>query len=250
MAKVKRIFEITGTFDGFNFYTLNGKPVVRKSGGGFNGEAIKTKASMEKVRQNGTEFGRASGWVKRFKVAIAPLLFSNRFSDLHSRLVSLFMKIKNEDITSERGLRDFVLGLPTPTARQLMTGFSIPTNSKHWKHLYAQTTFDWATTTLHLQTKSGHSLLLPKGVNAFSIQVGVLQWGDEERESVLTLCDSILITAIAHLPKTLVVPVTSPIEQGSLAIVSLQHYEHIGGAYRPVASKEGMYLEVIGVCAG
>ncbi|MEZ4838844.1 hypothetical protein [Flavobacterium sp.] len=247
MSKVKRIFEITGTFDGFNFYTLNGKPVVRKSGGGFNGEAIKTKASMEKVRQNGTEFGRVSGWVKRFKVAIGPLLFSNRFSDLHSRLVSLFMKIKNADTNSERGMRDFVKGLPTNTGRQLMTGFSIPTYSKHWKHLYAQTTFDWATSALHLQTKSGHPLLLPKGVNAFSIQAGILQWGGEERESVLTLSDRVLVTEVAHLPKFLVVPMTSPIEVGSLAIVSIEHYERIAGEYRPVASKEGMYLEVIGV---
>ena len=31
-------------------------------------------------------------------------------------------------------------------------------------------------------------------------------------------------------------------------IVSIEHYERIAGEYRPVASKEGMYLEVIGVC--
>lgn len=247
MAKVKGIFQITGTIDGLNFYTLNGKPIVRKSGGGFNGKAIKSKASMEKVRQNGTEFGRVSGWVKRFKIAIAPLLFSNRFSDLHSRLVSLFMKIKNADTTSERGMRDFVVGLQSVTGRQLITGFSIPTYSKHWKHLYAQATFDWTTTTLHLFTNNGHTLLVPREVKAFSIQVGVLQWGNDERESALTLCDPVLVTDVAHLPKMLVVPMTTPIAPGSLALVSIQHYTLLGGEYCPVASKEGMYLEVIGV---
>jgi len=119
--------------------------------------------------------------------------------------------------------------------------------SNHWQHITTQTTFDWTTTTLHLLTNNGHTLLLPKGVKAFSIQVGVLQWGNDERESALTLCDPELVTDVAHLPKMLVVPMTAPIAPGSLALVSIQHYTLQGGEYCPVASKEGMYLEVIGV---
>jgi hypothetical protein len=247
MAKVKGIFQITGTLDGFNFYTLKGKPIVRKSGGGFNGEAIKSKPSMEKVRQNGTEFGRVSRMVKVFKQAIAPMLFDNRYSDLHSQLVSLFMKIKNTDTSSERGMRDFVIGLQSVAGRGMMTGFSIPTFAKNWKHLHAHTFFDWSSGTWHLKSSSGHPLLFPKALQAVSFQVGVLQWGDAEREPVMTLSAPMFVTDHDSLPETLVVPMTTPIEGGSLALVSIRHYELIGGDYRPLASKEGMYLEVIGV---
>ena len=40
---------------------------------------------------------------------------------------------------------------------------------------------------------------------------------------------------------------TAAIAPGSLALVSIQHYDLMGGEYRPVASKEGLYLGVIGV---
>uniref|UniRef100_UPI00404A21B5 hypothetical protein n=1 Tax=Gelidibacter sp. TaxID=2018083 RepID=UPI00404A21B5 len=57
MAKQKGVFPMVGTIGGVNFYYLNGKPVARAAGGGFNEKAIKTKKSMQRVRENGSEFG-------------------------------------------------------------------------------------------------------------------------------------------------------------------------------------------------
>lgn len=45
MGKLKGIIQLTGKFDGLSFYEMNGKIVVRKTGG-FDGDKIKNNAIM------------------------------------------------------------------------------------------------------------------------------------------------------------------------------------------------------------
>lgn len=104
MAKVSGIIQIEGTLSGITFYKRKGVWIARKAGGGFNGKAIKTKASMVRVRENGSEFGRCMKSVQLFKKALFPLLVLVKDTDRHARIVSLFTKIKNSDVVSERGL--------------------------------------------------------------------------------------------------------------------------------------------------
>ena len=72
MAQQKGIIPLVGTLGGINFYYLNGKAVARTAGGGFNGKAIKTKASMQRVRENVSEFGHCSEVNKAFRQALRP----------------------------------------------------------------------------------------------------------------------------------------------------------------------------------
>lgn len=58
MAYQKGLIELEGTLGGLNFYIKKGKPMVRKSGGGFTAKAIKTKPSMVRVRESNNEFGQ------------------------------------------------------------------------------------------------------------------------------------------------------------------------------------------------
>ena len=66
MATQKGIVSLVGTVGGVNFYFRKGKAVARKAGGGFSGKAIKTKASMMRVRENNSEFGHCSSVKKSF----------------------------------------------------------------------------------------------------------------------------------------------------------------------------------------
>ena len=70
MASQKGIFPLEGTLGGVNFYYRKGKAVARKSGGGFNGMAIKTKDSMVRVRENGSEFGSVSKVKKMIRMSV------------------------------------------------------------------------------------------------------------------------------------------------------------------------------------
>ena len=73
MARQKGLFKVTGTLGNVNFYVVNGVGYARKAGGGFNGKAIKTKASMRRVRENASEFGHCSSVKKAFRIALLPI---------------------------------------------------------------------------------------------------------------------------------------------------------------------------------
>ena len=83
------------------------KPVAQQVGDGFNNKPIQTKASMEKIGQNGVAFGRVLRWLD-FKLGIAPILFSNRFPDLHRQLVRLHYALKITPMVFTPDRREFI----------------------------------------------------------------------------------------------------------------------------------------------
>lgn len=77
MGKLKGIVQFTGSFNGLSFYELNGKIVVRKTGG-FDGEKIKKNANYARVRENSSEFAHCAKAGKYFRSAIAACLLPLR----------------------------------------------------------------------------------------------------------------------------------------------------------------------------
>ena len=247
MAKAKGMIQLEGTIGGINYYMRKGKLVARKSGGGFNGKAIKKDPSMVKVRQNGSEFGAVSKMVKAFKTGIAPLLFSNPFPELHGRLMRLFTAVKNEDVVSERGQRTIEAGLDTLKGKRMLIGFSIPEQTKNFGKFYSNVHFDWTTYTLRFTGQIAELFTFSKTVTAVSFQVGLLELGTDEAGCVLSLSEAIFITAADVLPEQVVAPTPKNGSAKCLAIVSVHQYERIGGVLYPVASKKAFCMEVVSV---
>lgn len=87
MAKQIGKFPLVGTIGGINFYYLNGEPIAREAGGGFNKKAIKKSPKMQIVRDFNSEFGHASHVSKFFRrvlfpfimVGIIPIFIGNYF---------------------------------------------------------------------------------------------------------------------------------------------------------------------------
>lgn len=123
MAKQKGIIPLVGTIGGINFYYLNGKPVARRAGGGFNGKSIKTKASMQRVRENSSEFGHCSKVNKVFRKALLSFYKGYRFTHFHSRLMTLFTQLKDLDTVNERGKRVVFEGAKTSQGLTLIQQF-------------------------------------------------------------------------------------------------------------------------------
>ncbi|WP_179339045.1 hypothetical protein [Winogradskyella ludwigii] len=124
MAQQTGIIPLVGTLNGINFYYLNGKPIARKAGGGFTRKAIKTKSSMERVRENANEFGHCSAVNKAFRSALNPFYKGHKFTHFHSRLMGLFTRIKSLDTTHKRGERLVANGIGQAHGLQLLEQFS------------------------------------------------------------------------------------------------------------------------------
>ena len=123
MATQKGILQFEGTLGGINFYFRKGKAVARKSGGGFNGKAIKTKDSMVRVRENGSEFGAVAKAKKLIRLSVQEALLHFQDGTLHGRMMQVLQEIKVCDLDSERGKRTVWEGLKTSNGAKLFTDF-------------------------------------------------------------------------------------------------------------------------------
>lgn len=143
MAKQRGIIFFEGTMGGINFYYRKGVPTARAAGGGFTRKAIKKDANMVRVRENNSEFAGCSNINKNFKHSIRPFLIGYKDGTLHSRLMQLFLKIKNCDTVSERGKRTVFLGMTSENGKQLLKDFVFtPKRSVLLPCTYG---FDWDT---------------------------------------------------------------------------------------------------------
>ena len=244
MARQKGIIELEGTIGGLNFYYRKGKPVVRKSGGGFNGKAIKTKASMVRVRENGSEFGMCMQAVKAFKAGLVPFLTQFKDGELHHRLVSLFTKIKSLDAVSERGKRTVGNGLNTQAGAALLQHYVL-TAGKNMESLLGQRfNFDFETG-LQLTNFDGSLLRFPSGSTHLKLVVGFLRFDFESLSYLLVLSEAVYLDKASTGTFTL-----SPIEPNltagkAVGVVFGQYVQDLNGIYYPFKQVTDVVLEVV-----
>ncbi|WP_396159603.1 hypothetical protein [Flavobacterium sp.] len=244
MAKQIGIIKLDGTIEGLNFYFLNGKPIARKSGGGFNGNAIKTKDSMVRVRENSREFGSSMVAVKAFKASIIPFLTQFKDGQLHQRLASLFSAIKRCDAVSERGKRHVGNGLATAAGVALLQNYVL-TGGKNLAGVLAHSyRFDFATG-LHLDEFDGKQIKFAKGSTHLKVVAGFLKIDFDSLTYQLVLSD------VVYLDKASVGPITlRPLEPNvaagkAIGLVFTQFVQETNGVFYPFKQVTDVVLEVV-----
>lgn len=174
MAKQRGIVFFEGTLGGINFYYRKGVPTARAAGGGFTRKAIKTGAHMVRVRENNSEFAGCSQVNKSFKQAIRPFLLGHKDGTLHSRLMQLFLKIKDNDTVSERGLRKVSLGIASATGRDLLRQFTF--TPKRPKLLPCRYDFSWNTLSLSVTGFDAKKAGFPLNSDYMEILLGLVRF--------------------------------------------------------------------------
>lgn len=127
MGKLKGIVQFTGKLDGLSFYEMNGKIIVRKTGG-FDGDKIKTDANYARVRENSSEFAHCAEMVKYFRNSLQPYLKQLHIPYVHNRVLSLFQELSRLDLVSARGKRSVINGLQTVEAKRVIERFEFNKN--------------------------------------------------------------------------------------------------------------------------
>ena len=127
MGKLKGIIQFTGKLDGLSFYEMNGKIIVRKTGG-FDGDKIKTDANYALVRENSREFAHCAEMGKYFRNSLQPYLKQLHIPYVHNRVLGLFQELSRLDMVSARGKRSVINGLQTAEAKGVIERFEFDKN--------------------------------------------------------------------------------------------------------------------------
>lgn len=173
MGRQKGLFPVTGTLGGLNFYLRKGEPVVRVAGGGFNGKAIKTKPSMQRVRENGSEFGHCSKAKKVMRIGLQTFLGKYIDFNLHGRMVQLMTQLKDLDRVSERGKRNVAQGIETDEGKKLLLKFDYTPRFKPY-YYPSKNTFDIDSFTVTLSGFQSIKEHFPKDANQLKIEAGLM----------------------------------------------------------------------------
>lgn len=244
MAKHKGIIQPTGTLFGVNFYMRKGKPVARKAGGGFNAKSIKKSPTMVRVRETYIEFGNTSKVKKLFRTSLLPFFGNHKDETLHSRMMQLFIKIKDCDPTSRRGERQFGLGLQTEEGKKLFTSFEFtPHPLALLKDSYNTDIFTYTVNSLHQA-----ELQFSNSATHLELRMGVLIFDPEQLTTKLFTSEP-LLAAKDNLPADFsLTPTEVPTGDGIyISVLGHRYVQEVNGTFYPLRDKMVYGLRVLGV---
>lgn len=248
MAKHKSIIPIVGTIGGINFYFLDGKPIARKAGGGFNGEAIKKSPTMVRVRENGSEFGHCSRVNRIFRKAIIPFYERFRMPNFHQRLMTLFTNLKKLDLINERGKRTVGEGLQTLEGKKMLQTIGLTPECSLESILPFHFDIDWTTYTLNYEDFDPINIPFLKGATHVRLLFGVLDFDFGSLDYQLHLSDEIMIGKHDSPSHLQLKPKTNPQEKGTLlAVLSAVYSQNINQESYDFNSENAFGMKILGV---
>lgn len=246
MAKQGGIIPFVGTLGGINFYYLNGKPVARKAGGGFNGKAIKNKASMQRVRENSSEFGNCSRVNKVFREALRPFYKAYKFTFFHSRLMGLFTKLKDLDTINKRGERSVGQGVVHAEGLPLLKRFDYTPDCDVHRVL----PFDYAvnanTFELTISEFNINRVGFISGATHIGLTYGVLDFNFDSLDYEMHLAPILILNKDFATASVTLMPDTLPSGVGNvLCVLGVRFYQEVDGELYLLNAKEGVGIEVL-----
>lgn len=246
MAKQRGIVFFEGTIGGINFYYRKGVPTARIAGGGFTRKAIKKGANMVRVRENNSEFANCSKTNKFFKYSFRTLLVGYKDGTLHSRLMQLFLKIKNLDGVSERGNRQVSLGMQTLEGKRLLRNFNFTPNRVGLFPCPYQ--YDWHTHTFNVTGFDTQLSGFPKEASYMEVTLAVVRF-DFDTNTYKNVFESPLVIDRDFSGSSFSISLsTVPAGVGVLfSMVRVAFYQTVNGKGYMLPGGDAFGLEVVGV---
>lgn len=184
MAKQRGIVKLEGTIGDITFLkTRDGYLAKEKTH--ISADRIANDPAFRRTRENGAEFGRAGKAGKLLRNAFRASIQSVSDTKVVGRLVKSLMAVIKTDTTSDRGLRNIMLG-----NQNLLLGFEFNVNAKLSTTLYAPYTFniDRVTGAVSVDMASfvpANMIAAPGGTTHFKLraEVAAVDFNQESSES-------------------------------------------------------------------
>jgi len=232
MARQKGPFTISGTLGDINYYIARSIGYKRKAGGGFDGYAIKTKASMQPVRDNYNEFGTCSRLSKHFRLALSPFLIGIKGKLLYSRMMQLFLSIKALDGISIRGKRNVKQGLQTTKGKNLLKQYALTYQTPLIKALTTHGRFNWERQQLTISHFNPSLFKKPNAATHIGLTLGILDFDFDSLASSLHVSPTYFLDVCSGSTSFYLVPnkVKVPVHFG-VAVLGIRFYSIEGDEF-------------------
>lgn len=244
MAKVKGIIQLNGTIGDINFYTRKGVPLARKAGGGFTGEAIRTKESMVRVRENGSEFKGCMQSVQFFKMGLQSFLSTFKDGTLHQRLVQLFTQLKDLDLIAARGSRTVFGGLQTTAGQELLKNYLLTSGSRLESVLKQKSLFDWDSG-FTLSDFEGKRVAFPAGATHLALRIGYLTLDFENTIFSFGSSETVYLSPTDAGTIAIPAPALAAAEGLRVGVVFARFVQEMNGEFYPLKKENNVVLEVV-----
>ena len=246
MGKLKGIVQFTGSFNGLSFYELNGKIVVRKTGG-FDGEKIKKNANYARVRENSSEFAHSAKAGKYFRSAIAACLLPLRIPYVHNHIVSLFQGILKLDEIQNRGNRTVRNGMLTTEGKKALLDFEFDKTQKFNRYFPFKKEVDFTAGSFTVLDFCATTLIAPKGADHLQLQFYVAKLDFEHFTTPITQTSSIALIDLNDTTSQDLTLTFTPTLQDSnihIAVLEVCFLQEVNGSF---VKLKGGGLKIVGV---
>ncbi len=246
MAKYKSLFDVQGTLGEVTFYRGEDGQYVRRKGG-VSKNRILNDPNFARTRENLTEFGGVATSGKIIRRAINSLLIDAKDSRVTSRLTKVLSQVKNEDLTSARGLRNVAEGLLSPLGRAWLKGFNFNKKSGLDSVLMAEHTLDTATGEVEIaDLVPNRQMGLPEGATHVTLSAAFLNLNVATEEKDLQLSNTVNLPINGIATTVTLTPAAPAIGTGqSFYFLKVAFFQDINGIQYPLKNGSFNALQLI-----
>lgn len=186
MAKQKSFLKFEGKIEDLSFYKGADGTYYVRSKGGVSKERIKNDPTFLRTRENGAEFGSVAQAGKMFRRAIQNLISNVKDRTKTARMMQVLSEVKNQDTTSDRGLRNVHTGIQNPDGKKAFRLFDFNKNAPLDQVLKVSLTLDTTTGKVEIpEFVPNLNLSVPQGATDVGFQAARLRFDFETGASEL-----------------------------------------------------------------
>lgn len=239
MAKLKSLIKIEGTLDDLTFYKGTDGYLVRTKGG-VSGDRIKTDPAFKRTRENGQEFADSAKAGKLLRRVLRPLLKDAKDSRVTSRLTQAMTKVKNADLTSERGKRAVATGILTPDGKNQLRGFDFNNRAALESVLLAEFVLDTLTGEVQIPNFiPAQDIAYPVGATHVSLRSAFMNVDFETRQRKSEMSNLVNLQIDQTVTNVVLTP-TVPAGSGmQLYVLYISFFQEVNGIQYPL--NNGVY---------
>lgn len=248
MAKNRSLIKIIGTLDDLTFYKGKEGYIVRTKGG-VSKNRIKTDPAFARTRENGAEFGHIAHSGKLLRRSVIGLIEDAKDGRLTSRLMQVMARVKNEDLTSNRGERNVATGLATANGKQYLKGFNFNSDAPLDSVLLTDYSLDTATGEIELVDFSPmQHIAVPQGTTHVSLRSGFLNldFATEVKDLELSPIQNLAVNSPSAT--VTLTPAAVPAGTGNeLFFLKVAFYQEMNGTQYPLNNGAFNALQLVEV---